>query len=230
VSNVVPSVARRTGKIIIPWDVCLPPCLCWKGQRTKIVPLDRAEDESASSASFLGLLLFLRNDAAPTMTTMAADTRWVRDGEEKRTSSKIAHLRVPDYLVHTVGSYFSGAALRIADCTETLLCLSKIVCQTYLHQTSRTSVSSGRKHTGSSSPCMMQSNEYSAYDTYDYVGTTPNETVDDEAGLLLVPGGIMGSSRAMDINFEDPKIASMPKILLMGPRRGGKTSVQVRRR
>jgi predicted AAA+ superfamily ATPase len=33
----------------------------------------------------------------------------------------------------------------------------------------------------------------------------------------------------MDINFDDPKIASMPKILLMGPRRGGKTSIQVRR-
>lgn len=74
----------------------------------------------------------------------------------------------------------------------------------------------------------MQANEYSAYDTYDYVGTTPNETLDDESGLLLVPGGITGSNRAMDINFDDPKIASMPKILLMGPRRGGKTSIQVR--
>jgi hypothetical protein len=30
------------------------------------------------------------------------------------------------------------------------------------------------------------------------------------------------------IDFNDPKIASLPRILLMGPRRGGKTSIQVR--
>ena len=73
----------------------------------------------------------------------------------------------------------------------------------------------------------MQSNEYSAYDAYDYVGGATNEPLDDESGMLLVPGGISGSARAMDANFEDPKIANMPKILLMGPRRGGKTSIQV---
>jgi len=30
------------------------------------------------------------------------------------------------------------------------------------------------------------------------------------------------------VNFEDPEIASLPRILLMGPRRSGKTSIQVR--
>ena len=84
----------------------------------------------------------------------------------------------------------------------------------------------------------MQSNEYSTYDTYDFVGTTTNEALDDESGLLVSgssaaaasAGGLNASNRTamMDINFEDPKIASMPKILLMGPRRGGKTSIQVR--
>lgn len=76
----------------------------------------------------------------------------------------------------------------------------------------------------------MQSNEYSAYDSYDYVSGTANEPLDDESGMLLAAGGgaSNGSMRAMDINFEDPKIASMPKLLLMGPRRGGKSSVQVR--
>jgi len=73
----------------------------------------------------------------------------------------------------------------------------------------------------------MQSNEYSAYDSYDYVGGTATEPLDDESGMLLVPGGANASStRTMDVNFEDPKIASMPKILLMGPRRGGKSSIQ----
>ena len=68
----------------------------------------------------------------------------------------------------------------------------------------------------------MQSNEYGAYDAYDYVGTGADPHEED--GLLVVPGQ---PGRPIDINFDDPKIASMPKILLMGPRRGGKTSIQV---
>jgi hypothetical protein len=73
----------------------------------------------------------------------------------------------------------------------------------------------------------MQSNEYSAYDSYDYVGGAANEPLDDESGMLMVPGAGRDSTRTLDINFDDPKIASMPKILLMGPRRGGKSSIQV---
>lgn len=76
---------------------------------------------------------------------------------------------------------------------------------------------------------MMPSNEYSAYDSYDYVSGSANDPLlDDESGMLLVPGVGGGSTRTVDINFDDPKIASMPKILLMGPRRGGKSSIQVR--
>ena len=75
----------------------------------------------------------------------------------------------------------------------------------------------------------MQSNEYSAYDSYDYVGGAATEPllVDEDPGVLLTAGAA-GSMRGMDINFDDPKIASLPKLLLMGPRRGGKSSVQVR--
>ena len=29
------------------------------------------------------------------------------------------------------------------------------------------------------------------------------------------------------VDFEDPEIAALPRVLLMGPRRGGKTSIQV---
>jgi hypothetical protein len=29
------------------------------------------------------------------------------------------------------------------------------------------------------------------------------------------------------VNFDDPEIAALPRILLMGPRRSGKTSIQV---
>lgn len=31
------------------------------------------------------------------------------------------------------------------------------------------------------------------------------------------------------VNFDDPEIAALPRILLMGPRRSGKTSIQVRK-
>ena len=71
----------------------------------------------------------------------------------------------------------------------------------------------------------MQSNEYSAYDDaldYDQYPLTVDTPEDD--GLLVVPGQ---PGRPLDINFDDPKISSMPRILLMGPRRGGKTSIQV---
>jgi hypothetical protein len=34
----------------------------------------------------------------------------------------------------------------------------------------------------------------------------------------------------MDVNFDDPKIANLPRVLLMGPRRAGKTSIQVSRK
>ena len=66
----------------------------------------------------------------------------------------------------------------------------------------------------------MQSNDYT-YDAYDY--TPPVDQQTDEDGI--VPGQV---GRSLDINFDDPKIATLPKILLMGPRRGGKTSIQVR--
>lgn len=33
----------------------------------------------------------------------------------------------------------------------------------------------------------------------------------------------------ISVDFEDPAIASLPRVLLMGPRRAGKTSIQVRK-
>jgi len=58
-------------------------------------------------------------------------------------------------------------------------------------------------------------NEYSAYDSYDYV--EPEAAVTEDNGFLPAP----------NLNLEDPKIASLPKILFMGPSRCGKTSIQV---
>ena len=100
----------------------------------------------------------------------------------------------------------------------------------------------------------MQSNEYnSAYDDYnDYQQQQQQQQEGDNdngEGLLIVEGqqqqqeqsasggggillggGGMGGDNISPIDFNDPKIASLPRILLMGPRRGGKTSIQVRSR
>eukprot|EP00532_Pseudo-nitzschia_australis_P014315 CAMPEP_0168285132 /NCGR_PEP_ID=MMETSP0141_2-20121125/23879_1 /TAXON_ID=44445 /ORGANISM="Pseudo-nitzschia australis, Strain 10249 10 AB" /LENGTH=439 /DNA_ID=CAMNT_0008229187 /DNA_START=115 /DNA_END=1435 /DNA_ORIENTATION=- len=99
---------------------------------------------------------------------------------------------------------------------------------------------------------MMQSNEYNnAYDDYsDYQQQNALIGQDevDAAGMLIMegssgqqgeggssPGQLLGGSQdgfggaensASSIDFNDPKIASLPRILLMGPRRGGKTSIQ----
>ena len=41
--------------------------------------------------------------------------------------------------------------------------------------------------------------------------------------------GLIESSLRQDaVDFEDPKISRLPRVVLMGPRRGGKTSIQVR--
>ena len=89
---------------------------------------------------------------------------------------------------------------------------------------------------------MQSSSEYNTYDAYDYVGGgTPDLSSGGLGGLvgggdgdhhLLIGGGAVGGvdqdGQALDVNFDDPKIASFPRLLLMGPRRGGKTSIQVR--
>ena len=101
----------------------------------------------------------------------------------------------------------------------------------------------------------MQSNEYnSAYDDYnDYQQQQQQQQEGDNdngeglliiegqqqqqeqsasggGGGILLGGGGMGGDNISPIDFNDPKIASLPRILLMGPRRGGKTSIQVRSR
>jgi len=95
---------------------------------------------------------------------------------------------------------------------------------------------------------MMQSNEYSsAYDAYNDYHRHQQEAGhggDDDgliaggadagqqgsssalAGGLLLGGSMQQDSFASTINFNDPEIVCLPRILLMGPRRGGKTSIQ----
>ena len=47
------------------------------------------------------------------------------------------------------------------------------------------------------------------------------ENFDDEDDEALL-------AQSLVVDFDDPEIAALPSILLMGPRRAGKTSIQVR--
>ena len=46
----------------------------------------------------------------------------------------------------------------------------------------------------------------------------------DEQPISLLSGMMHRAVESIDL---DPKLASLPRLLLMGPRRGGKTSIQV---
>lgn len=54
---------------------------------------------------------------------------------------------------------------------------------------------------------------------YDY------QEEDDEEPLFLQREP--EPSSLQNVNFDDPEIKKLPRVLLMGPRRSGKTSVQV---
>jgi hypothetical protein len=65
-------------------------------------------------------------------------------------------------------------------------------------------------------------NEYEAFD--DVYGSAL-DTNDNDQPLFLSSSPEPPDEPAVD--FTDPAIASLPRVLLMGPRRGGKTSIQV---
>lgn len=62
-------------------------------------------------------------------------------------------------------------------------------------------------------------NDYDVYDD-DYVDNSNNLGSNIHDMLQFSP------EQQQEIDFDDPAIASLPRILLMGPRRGGKTSIQ----
>jgi hypothetical protein len=68
-------------------------------------------------------------------------------------------------------------------------------------------------------------NEYSDDDGYDMHASGGGELGDDDGPLFLSSQEAFTAS----VNFDDPDISSLPRVLLMGPRRGGKTSIQVSR-
>lgn len=65
-------------------------------------------------------------------------------------------------------------------------------------------------------------NEYGDFDDdFDQVGGLGQQP---EEPLFLQPDEDL---LQQDVDFDDPAVAALPRVLLMGPRRGGKTSIQV---
>ena len=60
-------------------------------------------------------------------------------------------------------------------------------------------------------------NDYDAYDDYDA------DNFQQNINKPITPN----EQQHPDVDFDDPSIAALPRILLMGPRRAGKTSIQV---
>ena len=78
---------------------------------------------------------------------------------------------------------------------------------------------------------MMNDYYQNSADAYDFGGDPMEGAEDPHAASQLLQGDAadLRGRHSQEVDFDDPKIASLPKILLMGPRRGGKTSIQVGR-
>ena len=68
-------------------------------------------------------------------------------------------------------------------------------------------------------------NDYYQNSDYDFGGPVDPGNEENIVSPEAVPGGLRART---EVDFNDSKIGTLPKILLMGPRRGGKTSIQVR--
>jgi hypothetical protein len=67
-------------------------------------------------------------------------------------------------------------------------------------------------------------NDYDDYE--DEYNANSNALVQTDEPLLL-PTDVTAMHQQSNVDFEDPAVVALPRILLMGPRRGGKTSIQV---
>lgn len=96
-------------------------------------------------------------------------------------------------------------------------------------------------------PLLSSYDDDDQYDAPHAAGTTNKQGTPAPSGgggggggspLLISGGGSVGSplqhqphpqhSEDHAVDFETPSISSLPRVLLMGPRRGGKTSIQVK--
>lgn len=66
-----------------------------------------------------------------------------------------------------------------------------------------------------------------SYGDYGYEESDHDPNEESEFAMGDDAGGSV-SDAMEDVDFDDPRIANLPRILLMGPRRAGKTSIQVR--
>ena len=56
----------------------------------------------------------------------------------------------------------------------------------------------------------------------------PGEELEEDDVYFISQNKEEEDPQSSQVDFNDPEIADLPRILLMGPRRGGKSSIQVR--
>jgi hypothetical protein len=69
-------------------------------------------------------------------------------------------------------------------------------------------------------------NEYDGYDD-DYADASHYNNINTAGGSLNEMLQPTNEQQQPEVDFDEPSIAALPRILLMGPRRAGKTSIQV---
>ena len=67
-------------------------------------------------------------------------------------------------------------------------------------------------------------NDYDGYDD-DYADNSHYNN--NLAGSAMNEMLLTNEQQQPEVDFDEPSIASLPRVLLMGPRRAGKTSIQV---
>ena len=70
-------------------------------------------------------------------------------------------------------------------------------------------------------------NEYEGFDDVYGSALDPNDNDQHQQPLFLSSSSPEPPNDEPTVDFTDPAIADLPRVLLMGPRRGGKTSIQV---
>ena len=66
-------------------------------------------------------------------------------------------------------------------------------------------------------------NDYDAYDDEYADSSHQNNNIPGMNDMIQ----LTNEQQQPEVDFDDPSIAALPRILLMGPRRAGKTSIQV---
>jgi hypothetical protein len=107
---------------------------------------------------------------------------------------------------------------------------SDIPAAEYGRHRTRSDMSSGHKNRGGLYSDGVLREEDHEEDILQHGGSSGSDDVGDHHHHQDGVGDEDDDDEEEDFDFDDPRIANLPRILMMGPRRAGKTSIQVRTR